>query len=322
MRLTEQDIRNFTVGAVNITYENDEYHFFKCTEKQITYFDKIDNGYSRRVRTTTGIRIDFHTSSDYIAFEAINGGKYELYIDGLLVKQFKITEKSRLEFNIKDSFDNIKKEHRLTIILPSHSIGAISYIEVSDDATIQKHEYDKKVLFIGDSITQGWDTYLDSFSFAYKLSFFLNANSIIQGIGGACFSEESFDIFDFEPDMVFVALGTNDFNLFDTLEELESNADANLYSISQAHKGSKLYYISPIWRQSQNERMGNFSSARETLIKTAEKNGFLHIDGFSLVPNLPEFYIEDLLHPNILGYTQYAENLIRILLKKYTNIDY
>ena len=122
--------------------------------------------------------------------------------------------------------------------------------------------------------------------------------------------------------MVFVALGTNDFNLFDTLEELESNADANLYSISQAHKGSKLYYISPIWRQSQNERMGNFSSARETLIKTAEKNGFLHIDGFSLVPNLPEFYIEDLLHPNILGYTQYAENLIRILLKKYTNIDY
>ncbi len=313
MRLTEQEIRNITVGTVNITHEDDGYHFFKCTEKQIRFFDKIDDGYSRRVRTTTGIRLDFHTSSDYIAFEAITKGKYELYIDGFFEKQFYANDKTRFEFKLSDK-PRSSNAHRVTIILPSHSIGVISYIEIADGATVYPHRFDKKFLFIGDSITQGWDTKFDSFSFAYKTSFFFNAESIIQGIGGATFNKESFDTFDFKPDMVFVALGTNDFNLFNTVEELKTNANEHLRLISEAYKQIPCYYISPIWRDSQTARMGSFDNARETLIKTAEENGFIHINGLSLVPNLPDFYIEDRLHPNTLGYTQYAENLIRSLI--------
>ena len=76
------------------------------------------------------------------------------------------------------------------------------------------------MLFIGDSITQGWNSYYDTLSYAWRVSLYFNANSIINGIGGAFYEPQTFDVPDFDPDTVIVALGTNDFSKFKTTDEM------------------------------------------------------------------------------------------------------
>ena len=312
MHLTEQELKSITVGAVRTTYLDGGYHFSKYTEKQVRFFDGLSKAFGERARTTTGIRFDFHTSSDYIALETLTGGKYEVYVDGLLAEQFLLTAGGRIQCKLC----GVRKEEcRVTVVLPAHGNGVISYLEIADGATFYPHRFDRKLLFIGDSITQGWNADLDGFSFAYRLSFFYNADSVIQGTGGAFFHEDSFDSFDFAPDTVIVALGTNDFGHYATVEEMVMHANAHLALLAKQYAGVPLYYISPIWRANQQSRMGSFADARKALAEAAQKNGFTHVDGFSLVPPHAAFYTEDLLHPNTLGFTQYAENLIRYLGK-------
>ena len=315
MKLTEQEIRSITVGALGITYEDGVYHFFKYTEKQLCFFEKADEGLGRRARTTTGIRLDFHTSSPYMAFEATGSGKYEVFVDGLFSEQFHIKDTDRCKCELRAPLGDKKDEHRVTLLLPSHGIGSLSYIELADGASLRPHTFDEKLLFIGDSITQGWDTHIDGMSFAYRLSFFYNAESVIQGTGGAYFHEGAFDSLPFRPDRVFVALGTNDFTHYATKEEMAIHADAHLALIAKEYADKELYYISPIFRADNQKRMGSLAEAREVLTKIAEGHGFTHIDGLSLVPPHAFFFTPDLLHPNALGYLQYTENLLHALHK-------
>ena len=83
-----------------------------------------------------------------------------------------------------------------------------------------------KFLFIGDSITQGYDSKQDSMSYAWRVSRMLNADSIIHGIGGGYYHESIVDSIDFDPDTVVLAFGTNDFGHYDTYDELRYHASA------------------------------------------------------------------------------------------------
>ena len=85
--------------------------------------------------------------------------------------------------------------------------------------------------------------------------------------------------------------------------------------IAEEYKGSKLFYISPIWRDKrQGKAMGTFEGCRKILIDLAKKHGFEHIDGLTLVPPRPELFQDEYLHPNDNGFSFYAENLIRQLV--------
>ncbi len=316
MKLTEEQLKRITVGAVRTEHCEDGYHFFKYTKNQLRFFEAQDEGFAARAKATTGIRLDFHTSSGYIAFGVSAGGKYEVYVDGLLADQYLPEGEEHIRCELCGMLGEKKDEYHVTLVFPSHEAGVLSYVELEDGATLRAHEYDTKFLFIGDSITQGWDTKYDGLSFAYRVSTFFNAESIIQGTGGAYFHEDSFDRLDFNPDAVIVALGTNDFIHFATEEEMMEHADAHLALIAKEYTKKPLYYISPIYRARQESRMGSFASARAILICAAEKHGFKHIDGLTLVPPHAAFFKEDLLHPNALGFSLFSENLIRALQKQ------
>ena len=120
-------------------------------------------------------------------------------------------------------------EHRITLYLPAHGIGILGAVEIEDGATLRPHTYDRKMLFIGDSITQGWDSTWDSLSYANHVTRFFNAYSVIQGIGGAKYHDTTFDeAIDFEPDVVIIAYGTNDWTTYKTMEEARARAEAYL----------------------------------------------------------------------------------------------
>ena len=154
--------------------------------------------------------------------------------------------------------------------------------------------------------------------YAPRVDGFFDAESINQGIGGSFFNEDAFDTLDFDPDVTVVAYGTNDWNKRSSIDEVYSHATAHLSLIRNAFGGErkKLFAISPIWRDCPKPAaMGSFSDCRTAVIKAITEQGFIHVDGLSLVPPYPELYADKFLHPNTLGFSFYSENLIKQIQK-------
>ena len=316
MKLTFEQIKNITLGAVNICEEENGIHFYKCTDKQNQAWDKLSETLGVRARTTTGVRLDFITNSKNLDLQVV-GGKFEVYVDDLLRAQYVAGEVMDIHTALRDPLGDDKEEYRVTVYFPSHGIGVLKTIELDDGATITKPVYDMKMLFIGDSITQGWNCKYDSLSYAYRVTRFFNADSIIQGIGGAFYHETTFDSLPYDPDVVLVIYGTNDFNRYKSYDEFRGHVSAHLALIAEEYKDKKIFVLSPIWRKDLQERsMGSFQGARQIVIDEAQKFGLTHIDGLKLVPPVDEFFADGHLHPNSEGFSIYAENLAREL-KKY-----
>lgn len=317
MRLTFDQIKAVAVGSLRTEQTGGGIKFAKCTQKQIDAWYRESEILGQRAETTTGVRLDFHTDSGSIAFCAPSGDKFELFIDGILRRQFKMneTENRTARFDLTDPLGEKKASVRVTLHLPSHEVGVLDWIELDDGATVVPHKFDTKMLFIGDSITQGWQAMIDTYSYAYRVSYFFNAESVIQGIGGAYFNENSFDSLPFDPDTVIVAYGTNDFGHNKTQDEMRAHVRAHLGMIAEEYAKKRIFVISPIWRGVQVKPMGSFAECRAIVAEEAARLGLAHIDGLSLVPPLPELFPGDLLHPNELGFSFYAENLISQMQK-------
>ena len=317
MRLSFNDIKNITVGAVRIDEQVDGIHFHKCTQKQVNAWLALSETLGARAEATTGIRLDFHTNSRTLAFRVSSGIKFELYINDVFRVQYKMDEHpDGIVAELNGPYGEELLEKRVTLYFPSHDDpGVLEYLELDDGATVVPHKFDTKMLFIGDSITQGWNSGIDTFSYAYRVSRVFNAQSVINGIGGAYFHDTTFDSIDFAPDTVFVAFGTNDFGHFKTIDEFKHHCRAFLESVKSeyATTAKNIYVISPIWRADAYTRersMGTFDDCRRVVIDTAATLSLTHIDGLSLVPPIQEYFADQYLHPNALGFSIYAESLI------------
>lgn len=310
MRLSEEQIRAIAFGAVRIENEEKGLRFYKCTKKQIAAWYAKSETLGERAAGCTGVRLDFHTDAEWIRFKA-PGGKYELLVNDLTIAQFLADEEKECYAELKSG------EKRVTLLFPSHDVaGILEWVELPDGATITPHSYERKILFIGDSITQGWNSGFDSCSYAWRISRKLNAESVINGIGGAYYLEESFDTIDFDPDQVVIAYGTNDYGHYKTQEELQKECGGFLQKIKETYGNKKVFIILPPWRfDLEKERsMGSFDECRRIIQTEAEKREFEIADAYDLVPHL-DFFFADALHPNAIGFAEYAKNLINILEK-------
>ena len=310
MKLTFEQIKSVTVGAVRIWQENTTVRFSKCTQKQVDAWYKLDTVLGERAEATTGVRLDFHTNSSSFAFTASSGSKFEIHINGLLTHFITDSHGSI-------ALDTSKGENRITLILPSHETGALSSVELDDGATLTAHKFDRKLLFIGDSITQGWNSGYDSLSYAYRVSHNLNAYSVIHGVGGGFFDESTLDDeLDYDPDIVIVAFGTNDWGR-DTLEGLAEKFGSFFDKLLKKYSGKTVFAISPIWRADTYRRKGgtDFDDLCLTVKNAALERGIIVVDGKNMVPPLTQFFSDEYLHPNALGFSIYAENLTKFIQK-------
>lgn len=324
MRLTFDEIKGITVGAIKTEQQDDGIHFFKCTKSQTEAWYELSRDLGDRSLCTTGVRLDFITNSRNFSFGSASGDVYELYVNMQLREQIFPNEKGnrKLDYSVHLSNQRLEdlEEYRVTLVFPSHHLpGVITYVEVDDGAYVKPCEYSQNILFIGDSITQGWQTSHDSLSYAYKVSFNLNANSVINGIGGAVFAESTFDKIDYDPDTVIIAYGTNDWGRYGrNPETIIGHAAGYLDLIKKEYTDKKVFVISPIWRcdSATGEPMPPlFDECRKMIEKEAEKRGFIAVDGLSMVPPVRKFFADGYLHPNDLGFSLYAESLLKVLNK-------
>lgn len=315
MTFTLDDIRALTVGALAIEEQEDGFHFFRLTEKQRKVWSRLGYHFAVRATATCGVRLDFVTDARSLTFSCA-AGNYELHIDGLLRSKHLLEADGTVICPLCDPLGNAQKEYRVTLYLPSHTAGILRDVTLEGATYARPCEYDCRLLMIGDSITQGWESEYDSMTYAYALSRALNANSVNQGVGGACYDENTLDTLPFDPDIVTVAYGTNDYDMRPSTDEMRAHVCAFLDGIASLYAGKKIFVLSPIWRDRRDAKMGRFEDCRAVVIEEAARRHMIHIDGLKMVPPIPSLFSDEYLHPNALGFAYYAENVVREI-KKY-----
>ena len=314
MVLSYNQIKEITVGAVHMENIDGEMKFYKYFPYMIPMWGEKKATFEARAKATTGIRLDFHTNSKRLNLEIEFPAKFEIYIDGLLRYTMKDTQ--TLSVDIDTPHGALLEDAHVTVYFPDHKEGKLRSIELDDGAYVRPHKFDKKILFMGDSITQGWESGFDSLSYANKVSRYFNAESVIQGVGGACFYTEFLEALPMDFDWVIVAYGTNDFTFIEDYGEFHKYMCEYMSKLSKIYGDKKVFVISPIWREfKDNESLERFEKYRIAIAAEAEKYGFIHIDGAKLVPPLSDFYTDG-VHPNCVGFSLYAENLINIMKEK------
>ena len=319
MRLSFKQIESIAVGAMQIWENIDGVHFCKMTQAQLDAYSLIDGFIFGNAKTSTGVRLDFWTDSPWVKFRPTVSGKYEVKVDGILLEN----TQALADEDTLIAVSNNEKLHRVTIHLPCHDvIAGIKLLEIADGAVARPHEFSRKFLFLGDSITQGWNSEIETLSYAYQVSDHFNAESVIQGVGGAFFDATTLDRGEFEPDTVFVAFGTNDARRFHSLDAIYLRCEDYIKKVLRLFPEAQIYVITPIWCGDFDTIQLPYGHVREvgaTIADAAHQFGITVIDGLQMIPFDMTYFADD-LHPNTEGFCVYAENLIKALENKKNNI--
>lgn len=306
--LTNEEIISLAVGSVyNEVDENGVLHLYRCKKEQMEAYGRLSKTLGEWSGRTNGVRLDFVTDSSLLSFRVIEGKKYELFVNG---KKTDHIELKSGEVFLKE-LDTSNGENRITLIYPSHENGSICDIALSKGSSYRRytHTYGKKILIIGDSITQGWDTVSDSNSYAYQVSLRLDADTVIFGVGGAYFHESILPSVDtYHPDVVIVAFGANDYGR--GIDALKKNMPEFLNRLLKVYNNSQIIGLTPI--SGRSGRKTENDPFKEFIFKTYEEYGIEYIDGSDMVSPVNDNYADN-YHPNDKGYLEMSDKLVPMI---------
>lgn len=311
MKISNAELKDYYYGALNFTETEDGYiQAFQYTKQQMEYFERTSDFWYVRCMASTAKTIEFITSATKISFEykfVWVGSKdsIELVQDGIITRIFYVKE---LEPEGMLDFELPSGEKRVTIYLPADSTLLIRNFEINDKMIpVIKNE---KVLWMGDSITQGYGPLRSAHTYVSTANRILNYDIINQGIGGYKYDSNSLVAMEgYTPDKIIVAFGTNQYR--DGTDAVEKYYE----SLRRLYPVAPVLCITPIWRGDRPEDVIIFTDFCNRL-KEICKNyvNVTIVDGFELVPHLPEYFIDN-LHPNALGSEIYGRNLVDFIRK-------
>ncbi len=321
MRLTLDQIKSIAFGAVEIAEEEKGIRFYRCTENQIAGNSNNPDNYAVN---STGVRLDFHTDSEAITFDAEMarewGANFEVLVDNLMIGHYCFDKLKDEDFPIVQRLP--KGEKRVTLLFPILRFEVwLKYVELDDGATLVPHKYTgKKLYFVGDSITQGWTAQYNFTAFPHAISRRFDSDFVSSGIGGLHFRHQVIDKIPYDPDYAIIMIGTNNWNGSKssnmTLERFNQVSGEFMDKFAECFPNVTTIVISPTWRTDSEEYrpMGTMREMSQSLEASAKAHGFLFIDGFKLIPPYSAF-ISDNVHPNELGFMVMSERLAEELEK-------
>lgn len=332
MDLNFEQIKAITKGAVRVEKADGAYRFFRFTEAQTEVYrmqaeaDPEKKHFYDKNFSTSGVRLVFETDSRMLAikFEIRAGGSsrsyacFDLYQDGLMTDHCNIDYTHVHDGYIVFPLNEGKKT--VELYLPWSAITILKSVELDDGASLAAVSRKHKMICFGDSITQGYDALYPSLSYASRIARLLDADEINKGIGGEIFNPPLAEVAEStEPDFVMVAYGTNDWGKR-TPDELLENARAFYAALSANYPNARIFAISPVCRLKGNRTNTPFgapcSNVDAVIAKACEGlPNVTHINGWRFTPHVQDFYADQWLHPNDLGFGLYASNLYRELIK-------
>ncbi len=328
MKLDIEQIKNITQGAEKIRVEDGKFCFSRFTEEEAAVISNANLSY------TAGIQMEFKTDGDrlnlkvntkdetnirsYFAFDVFVDGILKGYVSNLkdedctgdyAVSVYKLGEFSK-------DFDLGNGEKNVRIVFP-HSVKAeIEGLEIENATYVAPLKREKKIVFYGDSITQGYDALHPSKTYAMRLGDAMSAEIINKGIGGAVFDPEFGAVSRVEgADYVVVAYGTNDWTCIG-IDSIRASAIGFLTNLEKSYPCIPIYVIAPIWRKDyETDRIGGKFRDIEQMLKDvcANYKNVRFVSGWNLVPHDEMLFGDLSLHPNDKGFEYYCDNLLRLI---------
>ena len=317
MKLTNEEIKSITLGAVQFKEEREWLLPIRYSDEQIAYYKRIKSEFYIRTTATAGIRFEFDTDSDFISFtfKRIYKSRVKVYYIDAYVDGIFMPFKGDSDFTqtVGKFHLDLKKKgmKKVAIYLPNLFGTQIKDFELSDGAKIKPIKKKRKIMFYGDSITQGYTSIFPSLSYANIVTRKLDAECINQGIGGDFYNPMNIDEYtNFKPDTIFVAYGTNDWN---RARDFANSVPRFYEKLIKTHPQAKIYVILPIWRGKPGiYNIVPFEQMRETIAKLCKKyKNTTVLDSIDFVPHYDEFFAGDLLHPSDLGSIMYADAIVK-----------
>lgn len=308
MRLSNEQLKSIYFGAYRFDQTQDGYlQAFQYSKSQTEYFanSPVTFWYDR-CSASTAKTFEFTTDATKISF----GYKFiwkgsedsvELYVNKM-AKAIRYVNDMEEEGTV--SFDLDEGEKEVVIYLPADATLLVKDFEIN--AGFTPAVKGEKVLWIGDSITQGFGPLRSSHTYVSVANRLLNYDIINQGIGGYIYDKNTMVPMEgYKPDKIIIAMGTNQFGS-ETMKDVEEYYEC----LKNVYGDTPVLCISPLFRGDHPESYDVFVRFCENVKKIAGQYPNVKVvDGFKLVPHLPEYFI-DYLHPNCLGMELYARNLV------------
>ncbi len=351
MSMTNEELKRFYFGAYRFEETEDGWlQAFQYSKEQTEYFKGAFDFWYDRCMASTAKTIEFVTEGTKVSFDYKliwlgSPDSFELAVDGQITKIAYVmdllkeqeskkngTREEEAQENGSETGESGQKESqdgfpewnlpmkgRIEWELPEGKKSVVIYLPA--DATVLVRNFavnaaaerptkGEKVLWLGDSITQGYGPLRSGMTYVSVANRQLNYDVINQGIGGYVYDKKSLMKMDgYQPDKIIVALGTNQYGC-ETMTDVEEYYKT---LIGIYGKEIPILCISPIWRGDQPEGYAKFVDFCEKVKRIAGSNqNVTVIDGFTLVPHLKEYYLDN-LHPNCLGTENYGRNLVEAI---------
>lgn len=333
MILSHEQIKSITAGAAYIEEIDGKTVFHRFTKEQEELYGVVRPEFYNKAHSNACIRLEFETDSASLFLKSYMTPRssrtyysHDIFVDGALTGSLwgKFDE---LPNSVKTgiaagrfALGEAGKTKKVVIHLPWSYSSDIIEMSLDDGATLVPLKRTRKMMLYGDSITQGYNSINTSNSYAARVAINLDAEARNKGIGAEIFRPELAFLRDdgFEPDIITVAYGTNDWAVGVPKELFEERSDKFFGALASNYPNAKIFAISPIWRADwkNTHAIGEFFAIRDHFARLAEKYPSLTlIDGFDFLPHDPELFNDRVLHPHDGGFAYYADSLTRELLK-------
>ena len=307
-------LKDLYFGAYSFKETEDGYlQAYQYSDKQMQYFEGAFDFWYDRSMASTAKTIEMVTDATKVSFDykflwVGSQDSFELAIDGLvnrIVYVKDLDETGHIEWNLPEG------NKRVVIYLPADATVLLKNFEINSEA--KRPEKKERVLWLGDSITQGYGPLRSAQTYVSVANRILDYDVINQGIGGYIYDKNSLmPMPGYVPDKIIVALGTNNHHDAAQISDITEYYDTltDLYG-----SDIPILCISPIWRGDNPADYDNFVAYCNMIRKTAGSyKNVTVVDGFTLVPHLSEYYLDN-LHPNLLGAETYGRNLAEVIRK-------
>ena len=306
MKLTNEQLKTIYFGALQFKESKDGFlQAFQYNDEQMNYFKKTSDFWYDRCMASTSKTLEFSTTASGFSFEykiVWRGSEdsIELEVDGLITNIFYVKD---LKDNDKLLFDLPEGEKKVVVYLPADAIIWIKNFQI--DAEVVPAVKKPKVLWLGDSITQGFGPLRSSLTYVSVANKLLGYDIINQGIGGYVYDKNSLMDMGYKPEKLIVALGTNQYG-----EETMDAVEDYYKRLFEIYGFLPTLCITPLWRDDPNtnhEKLEQYCQGIKDVCK--QYKNIIIVDGFKLVPHLSEYFLDN-LHPNALGAEIYGRNLV------------
>ena len=307
MTVTNEQLKELYHGVLWFQETEEGYlQAFQYTEKQIQYFKEVSDFWYERCTASTAKTLEFTTTATKCSFDYklvwIGSPDYvELMVNGRITKIFYIID---MEKEGTLTFEMPEGEKKVVIYLPADATILLKNFEIDAAyAPVQKKE---RVLWMGDSITQGFGPLRSAHTYVSVANRLLDYEVLNQGIGGYVYDKNVLmQMYDYRPDKIIISMGTNQYGT-ETMDAIEEYYE----KLKEVYGETPVLCIIPIWRGDSPEGVPTLVKFCQNLKKICEKySNVTIVEGFELVPHLSEYFLDN-LHPNCLGCEVYGRNLV------------